>query len=313
METFNRKLILLIPVSAVLIVLFFIGGPGYHSSRSYQNFWDLGHIFFFAILTFLLLSLWQTLAQKSFPWQCIRIFLITLILGTAIEMFQYGSSRTPDPGDMVRNLIGSCLALFFWAPSRRTISDKKLRILQLLSVLMFMVGLLPLSIALTDEWTAQKQFPVLSDFETPFEKYRWDGEAVHSIDHRIAYHGKSSLKVQLDTTEYSGVGLKYFPRDWQNYEALIFSVYNPASKPIKLTCRVHDRRHTQGPQRYSDRFNKSYVLDNGWNTIKINLEEISNAPKTRQMNISQIYNLGIFAVQLPEPRIVFIDNVRLIR
>jgi len=228
-------------------------------------------------------------------------------------MFQYGSSRTPDPGDMVRNLIGSCLALFFWAPSRRTISDKKLRILQLLSVLMFMVGLLPLSIALTDEWTAQKQFPVLSNFETPFEKYRWDGEAVHSIDHRIAYHGKSSLKVQLDTTEYSGVGLKYFPRDWQNYEALIFSVYNPASKPIKLTCRVHDRRHTQGPQRYSDRFNKSYVLDNGWNTIKINLEEISNAPKTRQMNISQIYNLGIFAVQLPEPRIVFIDNVRLIR
>ena len=238
---------------------------------------------------------------------------IVLILGTAIEMFQYGFSRTPDPGDMVRNLIGSCLALFFWAPSRKTIPGKKLRILQTLTALIFMVSLLPLSIALTDEWTAQKQFPVLSDFETSFEKYRWNGEAVRSIDHRIAYHGKSSLKIQLDTTEYSGVGLKYFPRDWQNYKALIFSVYNPASKPSKLTCRVRDRRHTQGPQLYSDRFNKSYVLDNGWNTIKINIEEIANAPKTRQMNIGQIYNLGIFAVQLPEPRIIFIDDVRLIR
>jgi VanZ family protein len=313
METLNRKLILLIPVSAVLFVLFFIGGPGYHSSRSYQHFWDLGHIFFFAILTFLLLSLWQTLAKKSFPGQCIRIVLITLILGTAIEIFQYGFSRTPDAGDMVRNLIGSSLALFFGAPLRKTIPAKKLRILQLLTALIFMVGLLPLSIALTDEWTAKKQFPVLSDFETPFERYRWRGEAVYSIDHGIAYHGKSSLKVQLDTTEYSGVGLTYFPRDWQNYEALTISVYNPASKPIKITCRVHDRRHTEGPQLYSDRFNKSYVLDKGWNIIKINLEEIANAPKTRQMNISQIYNLGIFAVQLPEPRIIFIDNVRLIK
>ena len=166
METLNRKLILLIPVSAVLFVLFFIGGPGYHSARSYQHFWDLGHIFFFAILTFILLSLWQTLAKKPFPGQCIRIVLITLILGTAIEMFQYGFSRTPDPGDMVRNLIGSCLALFFWAPARRIIPGKKLRILQLLAVLMFTLALLPLSIALTDEWTAKKQFPVLSDFET---------------------------------------------------------------------------------------------------------------------------------------------------
>jgi len=174
MKTLNRKLIFLIPVSVVLFGLFFISGPGYHSSRSYQHFWDLGHIFFFAILTILLLSLWQTLAKKSFPGQCIRIVLITLILGTAIEMFQYGFSRTPDPGDMVRNLIGSCLALFFWAPSRKTIPGKKLRITQLLTALIFMVSLLPLSIALTDEWTAQKQFPVLSDFETSFEKYRWN-------------------------------------------------------------------------------------------------------------------------------------------
>lgn len=313
MESLNRKPIFLIPVAAVLFGLFFISGPGYHSARAFQHFWDLGHIFFFAILTTIILSLWQTIAQKKFAGQCIRIVLITLLLGTTIEIFQYGFSRTPDAGDMVRNLIGSCLVLFFWAPSRKTIPGKKLRMLQLLTALVSIVGLLPLSIALTDERTAKKQFPVLSDFETPFEKYRWRGEAMHSIDHGNAHHGKSSLKVQLATTEYSGVGLKYFPRDWRNYEALTFSVYNPESKPIKLTCRVHDRRHTEGPQQFSDRFNKSYVLGKGWNTIKINLDEIANAPKTRQMDISQIYGFGIFATRLPEPRKIFIDNARLIR
>ena len=197
-EPLNRKLILLIPVSAVLFALFFITGPGYHSSRSFQHFWDLGHIFFFAILTFIVLSLWQTLAKKSFPGQCMRIVLITLILGTAIEIFQYGFSRTPDPYDMARNLIGSCLALFFWAPLRKTVPKKKLRALQILTALIFITALLPLSIALTDEWTAKKQFPVLSDFETFFEKYRWRGEAGRSIDDEIAYHGQSSLKIQLD-------------------------------------------------------------------------------------------------------------------
>jgi hypothetical protein len=111
-----------------------------------------------AILTYIILSLWQTIAKKSFPGQCIRIALITLVLGTAIEIFQYGFSRTPDAEDMVRNLIGSSLALFFGAPLRKTIPAKKLRILQLLTALIFMMGLLPLSIALTDEWTAKKQF-----------------------------------------------------------------------------------------------------------------------------------------------------------
>lgn len=311
----NQKLILLIliPVAAVLFVLFFISGPGYHSSRSFQHFWDLGHVFFFVILTFIILSLWQPLIKKSFPGQCIRIVLIALILGAAIEILQYPFNRTPDPGDMVRNFIGCGLALFFWAPSRKTIPGKKLRIWQLLTALIFVASLIPLSIALTDEWMAKKQFPVLADFETPFEQYRWDGEATHCIDHIIAYHGKSSLKVQLETTEYSGVGLKYFPRDWRNYETLMFSVYNPESRPIKITCRVHDRQHAEGTQRYSDRFNQEFELDKGWSTFKISLEKIRNAPKTRQMDISQIYGLRIFATQLAEPRIIFIDDVRLIR
>ena len=130
MESLNRKLIILIPVSAVLFVLFFISGPDYHSSRSLQNSWDLGHFLFLAILTYLILSLWKKLAKKSILGQCAWIFVIT--------------------------------------------------------------------------------------------------------------------------------------------------------------CRVHDRQHTLGLELYNDRFNRSYPLNPGWNRISINIEDISTAPQTRPMDLSQI-------------------------
>jgi hypothetical protein len=73
------------------------------------------------------------------------------------------------------------------------------------------MGLLPLAVAITDEWIAKNQFPVLADFETPFEIYRWVGGTAFDIDNGISYHGGSSLKIQLNTSKYSGVALKYFP------------------------------------------------------------------------------------------------------
>ena len=162
-------------------------------------------------------------------------------------------------------------------------------------------------------WVAENQFPVLSDFETPFEIDRWAGDAEFVADRSMAFHGKSSLKVQLNTSTYSGVGLKYFLRDWQGYRVIEFSIYNPSSEPLKMICRVHDRQHTRGPELYEDRFNRSYLLTKGWNPIAIDLEEIARAPKNRRMNMSQIQGISIFAVQLPQPRIIHLDYIRLSR
>ena len=77
--------------------------------------------------------------------------------------------------------------------------------------------------AITDEWMAEKQFPVLSDFENPLEVHRWVGDAKFDIDKTISLHGTSSLKVRLNTSKYSGVFLKYFPSDWQGYRALNYT------------------------------------------------------------------------------------------
>jgi hypothetical protein len=184
---------------------------------------------------------------------------------------------------------------------------------QLLTTALFVIGLLPLAAALTDEWIAKRQFPVFSDFENPLEVYRWVGDSEFDIDNSISSHGTSSLKIWLNTSKYSGVALKYFPTDWQGYRALKFNVYNPSSEPLKITCRVHDRQHTRGrePELYDDRFNRTYLLNKGWAPITIDLEELADAPKNRRMDISQIQGVGVFVVQLPRTRVIYIDYIRL--
>jgi hypothetical protein len=78
------------------------------------------------------------------------------------------------------------------------------------------------------------------------------------------------LTVELDTSLYSGIGLKYFPENGQHYNELQLSIFNPDSelKLIQLTCPIRDRQHTRGLQLYADRFNKKFFISSGWNLIR---------------------------------------------
>ena len=254
---------------------------------------------------------WPKASKTTFLLRNIFVVLITICLGSLIELVQTESFRTSDLMDVVRDVIGYLVALAFYAPGRKTLSKTGLKIFQTISLILVAMALLSLTAAIIDEITARNQFPVLSDFESRFEIDRWTGDADFSIDHKTYYHGKASLKVELNTSLYSGVGLKYFPGNWQNYEELQLSIFNPDKEPIQLTCRIHDRRHTRGIQRYEDRFNKKFSISSGWNRIRIPLNQIANAPLKRKMALNQIQGLGLFAIRLPKPRTIYIDDVRL--
>jgi len=235
-----------------------------------------------------------------------------MFIGFAIELVQLGpDNRTPDLADIIRNFVGCLFAFAFLAPSRSTLPKRNLRLLQGITILALLIEFFPLTKALIDEEIAREQFPVLADFETPFESDRWTGGAKISIDHETARHGKSSLLIRLTTAQYSGVALKYFPGDWRGYSLLQFSVFNPSSAPLSVVCRAHDSLHFKNGGEYNDRFNKSFVIDPGWNDIEIPLENIANAPKNRQIEMSEIQGLGIFTVRLPKPKTIKIDYLRL--
>ena len=306
-----NKIHLLSLIVIVGSVLLFVGGPDSYSRRSYKTIWDLGHILLFSSLSYLILLSWSKNRKMTFYRQAFSVLFIALVLGTLIEIAQNGSQRSPDFLDIIRNIIGCLMTLSFFAPSKNTTPKFFFRTLQAITILLVTAALIPAFKATADEIVALRQFPVLSDFETPFETDRWSGRTKGGIDHTVYYHGRSSMKVTLDTSRYSGVTLKYFPCNWEDYKMLQLCIFNPGSDQIQITCRIHDKLHEKGVQNYNDRFNKRYILQKGWNQIKIPLEQVKNAPNGREIDLGQIRAIGIFSTSLLKPALIYIDSVLL--
>ena len=291
-------------------VLLFLGGPDYYSSRSFKHFWDIGHIVYFVLLTGLL-TRWRFVARMPLAVQWAIILVITLLLGVLIEVLQHGTARTPDSGDVLRDLIGSLMALVFGSPGPE-LRPVSLRYSLRVAVLMLLLGQLwPVTKSLIDEAIERRQFPVLSDFETPFEIDRWTGNAVLSVQSMPSISRGKLLKLALTTDQYSGATLNYFDGDWTSFTTLSISLYNPDVKPLRITCRINDLQHADGNEEYDDRFNRSFLLTQGWNNIEIDLDEVEESPASRHMDMGRIRELQLFVTSLPATRIIYLDHVEL--
>ena len=290
--------------------LLFSGGPDYYSSRSLKYSWDMGHVLYFALLT-VLLSRWSLISRMHLIWQWGFILFITFLIGLSIELMQYGTNRTPDTGDILRDLTGSLLVLVFGPLGSKLKPAKQQFSLRLLVVLLTLVQLWPLTKSLVDEAIARNQFPLLSGFETPFEIDRWEGAGRLSVESITPISDGKIMKLSLTTDKYSGAALKHFDGDWASARTLQISLYNPYTSSLQITCRIHDLQHTDGNEEYEDRFNRSYRLMPGWNQIEIDLNEVKESPSSRNMDMSRIRGLGIFVVSQPTSRTLYIDEVRL--
>jgi hypothetical protein len=174
-------------------------------------------------------------------------------------------------------------------------------------------AIVPFTKVAIDDLVARQQFPLLSGFETPLELSRWGGVNSRTLDRQHSFSGSTALRVDLNTSRYSGVALKYFPADWSAYRFLHFQLYNPEEKPFPLYLRIHDQEHATFENRYSDRYNTSFVASAGWNEIKIPLALVEQAPRDRKMDLSKVAGMIIFVDKLERSRTIFLDDVALQR
>ena len=293
-------------------IFLFYGGPDAYAIRSFKELWNLGHVVYFGLLVYLL---WRGI--KGFRLSRTQVWLtslvLTLVWGGSIELLQYGSARSLDMMDISRDFLGSLLALGF-IPGLMTPLPGKLKIVVRCLILAFaMFHLSPLVVALSDEAVASTQFPVLSNFETPFELDRWKGNSNREVVNGIGGKQGRQLRIDLNTQSYSGTGLKYLPSNWLDYRALNLNIYYAEKRPLSLTVRVHDFTHQNGQPRfvYTDRFNQQHQLIAGWNKIRIDLKDIEASPKGRKMDMSQIADVSLFASNLKMPATIYLDRIYL--
>lgn len=237
------------------------------------------------------------------------LLLAVAVLGLGTEAIQSTiPGRDASLEDILRDIVGGVVAFSFFNPALRRLHEKKLKAIRVTAIILTAVAFAPVALAVTDEIIAKIQFPLLADFETPFEKSRWQKNEGMKVSQRHARNGKSSLEVTLRTGKYSGANLRYFPADWSPFNNLKLEILNQAQEPIIITCRINDRSHTDT---LKDRFNRSYSLESGWNSITIPLIDVKKAPEGREMKMTEIESLQIFAANLKKPQTINLDSLRL--
>lgn len=306
-----RRNATILPLLCVLFIFFFIGGPHQYALRSYQAMWNLGHILFFSLFPLAIVSFKRI--PNRYLIQCIVALAATVVTGTAIELMQFGfQHRTVDMEDLFRNLIGVMVCIFFLLPTRLLRVGPALRLMQATTLVLLSWQLLPVIIAVGDELTARRQFPLLSGFETPFEIDRWHADTELRIDGTVKRTGNHSLRVVIGTRKFAAVELRHFPRDWTGYRFLRFSIHNPLAEELILVCRIHDDDPAEAEPRYADRYKQRLRIPQGWQTFTISLDAVKHRPQSRLMDMQKIMSVSLFTLGLPHPWTLYIDDVLLL-
>jgi hypothetical protein len=302
-----------------MFVLFFIGGPSYYSSTVFKEFWNIGHILFFALSTYKIIFL---IKHKPILIISLTSFIYCILLGGAIELIQSKINRSVSLHDLYRDGIGTLLAfsIFFYKHSKTHKKKQNNNQFTRLSIILILTSSTliifdqnKLYQSLKVNLQARQNFPILADFDNKNELQQWKGNNL-TLSPQHVLTGLYSMKVELSSkTQYAGFTLKEFPSNWQGFEYLLINIYNPNKHIIKICTKISDFEHDLRNQSYNNRFNKCFtLLSNQWNNIKITLEDVKNSPKGRRLDLSNISQLGLFTSGLKNNKIIYLDGIILL-
>ena len=245
-----------------------------------------------------------------------------LVLGFLTEGLQsYSATRHSEVSDVVHDLIGAMcgLGLFFtydpqvtgkWAQWRQFPQHM---IIRLCVVLVIGITLLPVVGWTYAYWDRAERFPSILQFASAWEMkfvkaadselqvvpppVGWE-KPVHDKVGRVVFHAK----------KYPGIRLEEPYPDWQGYTTFQLDIFSNLQMPQSLAIRIDDVHHNN---EYSDRFNRRLAISPGLNHIQIPLDDIRVAPDGREMDLSSIRRVLLFAVNPPKEFILYLDNIRL--
>ncbi len=295
--------------AAALVALLLPGDALSGNTRSVYYLWESGHLFLFFLGWHLFSIFCPRFLDLTFSRQLAILLGVTF---TSIIVLEGLQSSFPGESLSVTDILGDIAgALLFLSFHYR---QKRSSYFFLHGTALFLAGfvLWPVISSFTDEMLARYQFPLLADFETPFEKSRFEGKTGSGTrSSEQAFHGTHSLRLSLLPGPWSGMTLKYFPPNWLGYSQLRFAVYNPARQPVSFEVSIHDTLHEQGNKPYNNLYSRIISLPAGWTQVKIPLVEVQRGPQSRRMDLAHISGLGFFVGKEKHPLNLYLDAVRL--
>jgi len=230
--------------------------------------------------------------------------------GILIELVQPLLNRSSSMADIIYNFAGITAALI-------TIVSKHKHTIYRLALFCIALSLLisAFFIPIYGAFTLSKRnelFPVLLDFEHSWQTqlYRANKQTNASLISQPSGWENDSTTLKIDFIEgkYPGFSIPHIAPNWSSYDTLQFEVFSSGSTTRHLTLRVHDLQHDHS---YSDRFNKTFQIQPGLNTISVLLSDIQSAPATRVLDLNRIAGVALFSSAPRESFSLYFDNLRL--
>jgi hypothetical protein len=151
---------------------------------------------------------------------------------------------------------------------------------------------------------------ILFDFESDSEldRFHWECHTLFSLSDEHSTHGEKSLKVELFPSDYPGLTPKLASNDWKGYNTFSFDVYNAQHIAIPLTVRIDDSKDYPD---YPDRYNKTFHLRPGANTVSIPMDTLVASGTKRNLDLQMIYKVLIFVAKPNERIVLYFDYFHL--
>ncbi len=297
---FLRSLLATTGGAVVLYSLFFLDIPSVDDSRVYQEIWNLGHIVIFFMLAWGLRKFRPGSFDNKITSKLILIVLpIVIVVGVGIEWIQQSTGRSFQWRDLAFDIAGALLALAVFSRAASRLD----RLLKVAFIVFALACLLPLITVSVDSLRMHRSFPILTSFDSPLEKVRIK-------TNRPSVIADGALLVTYGTETYSWVKWEYFMRDWRGFDRLIIEVENPDNAALRITCRIHDKAHEESWE-HTDRYNRSFTIAPGVQSVDIDLAEVERAPAGRLMAMDEIAGFQCFTHALDVPRRLYFLEARL--
>jgi len=305
-----RRFLLLAAFAAALGGLMLPGSLIAIDARSLYYLWESGHLLLFFLGWHLVYGFCPPLAHLTFPRQLLLFLVATLVCIAMLEGLQSAlSGNAVAVTDILGDMAGAILFLSF----RYKREIKGYAILHGTALLLTGYVLWPFFCSLSNVIMVRYQFPLLADFETPFEADRFGGNTANvTRTSEQAFRGRHGLRLSLFPGPWSGVTMTDFPSDWQGYERLGFAVHNPGPQVVRFEVSVYDHEHRRERKPFNDCFSRRIDLPAGcWTKVDIPLSEVWEGPKSRKMDMAHIAGIGFFVSRENAPLTLYLDAIRL--
>jgi VanZ family protein len=249
---------------------------------------DLAHPVAFGVLAYLafarLRRRWPVPAAGPHVW----VILGAVLFGLLTEAVQSVTGRDSSWKDFAGDMLGAIVALLLHARAEQPLAARRLA-LGAGALLATVAAISPLGLTLVAYAHRALHAPVLWQDGSPmFSRFtRWhDGR-------------------------YAALLLEEPAPDWRKWTFLEVDLETTRTRPLRVVVRVHDRQHDQ---RHEDRYNEAFMLQPLQRTLlRIPLERIRSGPRDRNLDMSDIAGVVVFAPAADPAGDLVVHAIRLSR